>query len=89
MSRTDEIMIELEELRHENERQKKMINGLKLNNSKLTLERNELIDENTSLKNELNTIKNMNMYEFANTYCSEEQNIEAGHALARALGVGR
>ena len=89
MSRTDEIMIELEELRHENERQNRMIAGLKLNNSKLTTERNDLITENTSLKNELCEIKKMGMYEFANTYCNESELEDAGHQLARALGVGQ
>ena len=63
------------------EQKERMLKGVKLNNSKLTLERNNAIDE-------LNHIKAMNMYEFANKYNTPEQQEEAGHQLARSLGVG-
>ena len=64
------------------EQKERMLKGVKLNNSKLTLERNNAIDE-------LNHIKAMNMYEFANKYNTPEQQEEAGHQLARSLGVGQ
>jgi regulator of replication initiation timing len=64
------------------EQKERMLKGVKLNNSKLTLERNNAIDE-------LNRIKAMNMYEFANKYNTPEQQEEAGHQLARSLGVGQ
>ena len=60
------------------ERQARFIRALKANNEQLTEERNELLDE-------LQSIKGLSMYEFANKYCSEEDHIEAGHALARSL----
>ncbi len=59
----------------------KMCNGVKLNNSKLTQERNNAIDE-------LNRIKALGMYEFADKYCTSDELKEAGHQLARSLGVG-
>ena len=37
------------------------------------------------LENELNHIKSMGMFEFANTYCSENEHEEAGRALAKSL----
>lgn len=40
------------------------------------------------LVEELETIKNMGMFEFADKYCTEKDHIEAGHQLARSLGVG-
>jgi hypothetical protein len=58
-----------------------MVKGLKLHNHQLTVERNTLLDE-------LTTIKNMSMFEFAAKYCSDNELEEAGHALARSLGVG-
>jgi len=58
-------------------KKKQMINGLKLNNSKLTLERNELIKENTELKNRLS---NVTLWDL-----SPEAQEKAGHALAREL----
>ena len=63
-------------------RQTRFIEALKLNNGKLTVERNNAIDE-------LNRIKALGMYEFASKYCSSDELEEAGHALARSLGVGQ
>ena len=65
----------------ENSRLRHMKNGVKLSNSKLTIERNKLL-------NELDRIKSMSMFEFANTYCSSESLEEAGHMLAKDL-LGR
>ena len=56
----------------------RMLNGVKLNNSKLTLERNNLIDE-------LSAIKAMSMFEFASRYCSEEEQGNAGRAFAQSM----
>ena len=69
------------ELAIKNERQTRFIKALKINNSALTIERNKLVEE-------LNHIKAMGMFEFANTYCNEQDHIDAGHAFARSLGVG-
>ena len=63
------------------ERQDRFIRALKANNEQLTEERNELLDE-------LQSIKSLGMYEFADKYCSTSELEEAGHALARSLGVG-
>lgn len=57
------------------------IKGIKLNNSALTLERNNALDE-------LSKIKAMNMYEFGAKYNTSEQQEEAGRAFAREL-LGR
>lgn len=65
----------------ENSRLRQMKRGVKLNNSKLTVERNKL-------QTELDRIKSMTMFEFANTYCSNESLEEAGHMLAKDL-LGR
>ena len=65
----------------ENSRLRHMKNGVKLNNSKLTIERNKLL-------NELDRVKSMSIFEFANTYCSNESLEEAGHMLAKDL-LGR
>ena len=65
----------------ENNRLRQMNKGIKLNNSKLTLERNELLKE-------LTEIKNMSMFEFGNKYCNSESLEEAGHMLAKDL-LGR
>lgn len=64
------------------EQKERMLKGVKLNNSSLTLERNNAIDE-------LNRIKALGMYEFASKYCTSDELEEAGHALARSLGVGQ
>ena len=47
------------------------------------------IDECNKLWSELFDIKHMSMWEFAAKYCSDEDMEEAGHALARSLGVGQ
>ena len=72
---------ENEELQARNDFLQRMCNGVKLNNSKLTQERNNAVDE-------LNRIKALGMYEFADKYCTSDESEEAGHQLARSLGVG-
>jgi hypothetical protein len=44
--------------------------------------------QNNALRLELQRIKSMGMFEFANEFCSEDQLEDAGHAFARSLGVG-
>ena len=73
-------------------RQNKRIRNLKLENETLRDE-NETLDETNELlikevqelKAELNRIKQMSMFEFGNTYCSDADLEDAGHALAREL----
>jgi len=65
-------------LSYENERKTRFIKALKLNNSALTLERNQLVEE-------LDSIKSMSMFEFGNRYCSSESLEADGHAFARSL----
>jgi hypothetical protein len=59
------------------ERQTRFINALKLNNGALTVERNNLIEENRELKYKLNHVTLWDL--------SPEAQEEAGHALARSL----
>ena len=73
-----ELEEEIESLRAENKRLNRFIKALKLNNSALTLERNQLVDE-------LDSIKSMSMFEFGNRYCSSESLEADGHAIARSL----
>ena len=77
------------ELAKKSERQSTFIRALKLSNSKLTLERNELCDKCHRQSKELQDIKQMSMFEFGNTYCTSETLEADGHAFARALGVGQ
>ena len=41
--------------------------------------------QNNALRLELQRIKSMCMFEFANEFCSEDQLEDAGHTLARSL----
>ena len=61
------------------------VEGLKLNLSKTTMERNHYCEKAIKLNKELQDIKQMSMFEFGNTYCSSESLEADGHALARAL----
>ena len=91
--KTDEDLIleisnlreELDQVKNENIRQKRMINALKIRQSEKAIESKKMSDEILRLSRELQTIKNMGVWEFANTYCSDEENAEAGSALARSL----
>jgi hypothetical protein len=73
------------ELSRKVNRQSKFIEALKLNNSKLTIERNRLCDKCIAQSKELKDIKQLTMFEFGNLYCSSESLEEAGHMLAREL----
>ena len=66
------------ELARKTERQTRFIKALKLNNSKLTVERNQL-------QNELDHIKSMSMFEFGNQYASDESLEADGKAFAKSL----
>ena len=80
--RLAELEKENEALTARNEFLERMVNGIKLNNSKLTQERNAYLDE-------LMAIKNMSMFEFGNKYCNAESLSNDAKAFARALGVGQ
>ena len=73
-----DLLLENEALEARNDFLQRMANGLRLNNQMLTKERNDLIDELTS-------IKGMSMFEFGNKYGTEESLSEDGRAFARAL----
>ena len=68
----------IQELEARNKFLERANKGIRLNNAKLTQERNALIDE-------LHSIKRMSMFEFGNTYCSNESLEADGKAFARAL----
>lgn len=76
-----DLIIENEALNARNEFLERMVKALKINNAAITLERNKLADEITR-------ITSMGMFEFADTYCDDDKLEDAGHAFARALGVG-
>jgi len=76
-------------------RKQYVLDGVKSNLRKVTDERNELLGENMKrieesnrLYGELQDIKHLSVWEFANLYCNEEEHAEAGHALAKDL-LGR
>lgn len=48
----------------------------------------ELREELTFFKKELERVINMTIFEFAEEFCNDTQLEEAGHQLARSLGVG-
>lgn len=91
-----ELKAELDQANDKITRQKRMINGLKLNNRELIKERDDLyaenfkrIEESNKLFCELMDIKGMGVWEFAAKYCSEEEQAEAGHAFAKSLLGGQ
>ena len=73
----EDLILENEALEVRNEFLEKCVKALKLNNAKVTTERNELLEENRCLKNKLN---NVTLWDL-----SPEAQEEAGHALARSL----
>lgn len=77
-----ELEEENQHLRDQLSRTTRFKMGLKLQNRKLTQERNQLADE-------LDNIKSMGMFEFGNTFCNDAQLEEAGHQLARSLLGGK
>lgn len=76
-----EIEDENSSLMHNVDTKRKIIDSLKLNNGKLTLERNKLNDE-------LTRYRNMSVFEFCSTL-SEEKQVEAGRQFAKDLLKGR
>lgn len=98
--RCGKYCIQVSELETEN-RDMKLAQKLigEADNEKLILENKELkrqldeatdenlkrIEESNRLFCELQDIKHMGVWEFANKYCSDEQNAEAGKQLARSL----
>ena len=77
-----DLLIENEGLQARNEFLERCVRALKLNNAKLTDERNQYLDE-------LTTIKGMSMFEFGNKYGTEESLSEDGRAFAKALLGGK
>ncbi len=78
MTRIKEILLENEGLQARNEFLQRQVNALRLNNRALTKERNEL-------QTELDRVKSMSMFEFGNTYASDESLEADGRAFAKAL----
>ena len=81
MTKTN-LELENKELQARNEFLERCVRALKLNNAKITIERNEAIEE-------LQHIKQMSMFEFGNRYCSSESLEADGHAFARSLLGGK
>ena len=87
------------ELENETEILKQTIRKLERRNQKLQKENGELIFENMKrieesnrlfgekidLEYELETIKDMGMFEFADKYCNDTELEEAGHMMAKDL----
>ena len=67
------------------ERKTRFTKAIQLANQQLTKERNDLIDRNIALSKELQDIKQMSMFEFGNTYCSDESLANDGKIFARSL----
>ena len=80
---------ENEQLRARNEFLQRMVNGLKLNLHQCKVESDKLCERNMELSRELQTIKQMSMFEFGNTYCSNESLEADGHAFAKSLLGGK
>lgn len=61
------------------------IETLTAQNEQLKDENETLFETNETLLKELHTIKSLGMWEFANLYCTPEQQSAAGKLLARSL----
>ena len=59
-----------------------------MNVKNIVIENDFLKDEVERLEQELSEIKSLTMYEFADKYCTPEELEDAGHQLAKSLGVG-
>ena len=84
-NRLGELEKENEELQARTDFLQRCVNALKLNNAQITKERNDFIERNLELQKELCDIKDMSMFEFGNTYCSDESLEADGKAFAKAL----
>lgn len=78
----EDLILENEALEARNEFLERCVEALKLNNAKITIERNEALDK-------LHAIQQMSMFEFGSKYCNDEQNAADGRAFARALLGGK
>lgn len=85
MTDIKDVLIENESLKARNEFLERCVRGLKLHNHEITKECNQLCERNMQLSQELQTIKQMSMFEFGNTYCSDESLEADGRAFARSL----
>lgn len=92
MANIKNILLELEELREENQSLKIDNDFLQKENAVLRKEHRDITStckwlnrKISALTFELSDIKNMSMYEFADAYCSEADQEEAGRQFARAL----
>ena len=85
-----------------NEELQARIDFLQQENNRLLKEHRDLSDKTTFQARQINALKfrcgdyrreldrvtSLGMWEFANEYCNDNELEEAGHALARSLGVG-
>ena len=78
MTDIKDVILDNEALHERNEFLERKCNALMLNNQALT-------EERTRLQAELDRIKSMSMFEFGNTYATNEQLEADGKAFARAL----
>lgn len=58
-------------------------------NKALTDQNQQLRFHRASLNKELQRIKKLGMFEFANEFCNDDELEDAGRQLARSLGVGK
>ena len=86
-----------------NEELQARIDFLQQENNRLLKEHRDLSDKTTfqarhinaltfrcgDYRRELDRVTSLGMWEFANEYCNDNELEEAGHALARSLGVGQ
>ena len=89
MTDIKDVIIENESLKARNEFLERMVTALKINNRQAIKERNEFCKRNLELSKELQDIKQMSMFEFGNTYCSNESLEADGKAFARSLLGGK
>jgi chromosome segregation ATPase len=90
------------EIQTENEQLQAQIDFLQQENNRLLKEHRDLSDKTTFQARQINALKfrcgdyrreldrvtSLSMFEFANEFCNDNELEEAGHALARSLGVG-
>ncbi len=88
----DELLPELmglreanEELQARNEFLERCVQAMRMNNAKVTLERNRICDKAMKLSKELQDIKQMSMWGFADKYCSDSQMEADARLFAKEL----
>ena len=72
---------EIETIEEKLDLAERKLNAARINHRATILERN-------TLQEELDRVTSMGMFEFANEFCNDDELEEAGHQLARSLGVG-